>query len=127
MRLWLLPLLLAACAAPVPPEPSVSRNAPEVAVCRGEDGQVMRQDPRIGAQTGLPTPRSIYTRRAATFRAGPKGDEAELFMLMNPSAVVILRECGFFRLARVPDGRMGWLRASALTTRPPAQERRATP
>jgi hypothetical protein len=126
MRPWLLPLLLAACGAPVPPEPSASRDPPAAAVCRGEDGQVLRQDPRIGAQTGLPTPRSIYTRGAATFRAGPKRDEAELFMLVNPSAVVILRECGFYRLARVPDGRSGWLRASALTTRPPAQERRAT-
>ena len=127
MRPWLLPLLLAACSSPVPPEPPKRRNEPKVAVCRGEDGQVLRQDLRVGAQTGLPTPRSIYTRRAATFRAGPKGDEAELFMLEKPSSVVILRECGFYRLARVPDGRIGWLPASALTTRPPAQERRATP
>ena len=124
---WLLPLLLAACASPVPPEPPVVRTRPEAAICRGEDGQVLRQDPRVGAQTGLPTPRSIYTRRAASFRAGPKHDEAELFMLEKPSAIVVLRECGFFRLARVPDGRTGWLQASALTTRPPTQERRATP
>ena len=48
-------------------------------------------------------------------------------MLVNPSVVVILRECGFYRLARVPDWRTGCLRASALTTRPPAQERRAKP
>ena len=88
MRPWLLPLLLAACASPVPPEPPTSRDAPEAAVCRGEDGQVLRQDPRIGAQTGLPTPRSIYTRRAATFRAGPKSDETELFMLEKPLSVV---------------------------------------
>jgi len=127
MRPWLLPLLFAACASPVPPEPSVLRNAPEAAVCRGEDGQVLRQDPRIGAQTGLPTPRSIYTRRAATFRAGPKRDKAELFMLEKASAVVVFRECGFYRLVRVSDGRTGWLQASALTTRPPSQERRATP
>ena len=127
MRLWLLPLLLAACASPVPPKPPVSRSAPEAAVCRGEDGQVLRQDPRIGAQTGLPTPRSIYTRRAATFRAGPKSDEAELFTLEKPLPVVILRECGFYRLARAPDGRTGWLRASALTPRPPAQAHRAAP
>jgi SH3-like domain-containing protein len=127
MRPWLLPLLLAACASPVPPKPPVSRSAPEAAVCRSEDGQVLRQDPRIGAQTGLPTPRSIYTRRAATFRAGPKGDETELFMLEKPLSVVILRECGFYRLARVPDGRTGWLPASALTTRSPSPDRRAKP
>ena len=127
MRPWLLPFLLTACASPVPPAPLVSRNAPEAAVCRGEDGQVLRQDPRIGTQTGLPTPRSIYTRRAVTFHAGPKRDEPELFMLEKASPVVILRECGFYRLARVPDGRTGWLQASALTTRPPSQERRATP
>jgi SH3-like domain-containing protein len=128
MRLWLLPLLLAACAAPALPEPPVSsRIAPGAAVCRGEDGQVLRQDPRIGAQTGLPTPRSIYTRRVATFRAGPKGDETELFMLEKPSSVAILRECGFYRLARVPDGRTGWLPANALTTRPPTPKRRAMP
>lgn len=126
MRPWLLSLLLAACASPVPPEPPMSRNAPKAAVCRSEDGQVLRQDPRIGAQTGLPTPRSVYTRRTASFRAGPKGDETELFILQQPSSVVILRECGFYRLARVPDGRTGWLQASALTTRPPAQERRVT-
>ena len=124
---WLLPLLLAACASPVPPELPAVRNAPEAAVCRDEDGQVLRQDPRIGAQTGLPTPRSIYTRRAATFRAGPNREEVELFMLEKPSSIVILRECGFYRLARVPDGRTGWLQASALTTRPPAREGRATP
>ena len=59
--------------------------------------------PRIGAQTGLPTPRSIYTRRAASFRAGPEGDETELFMLEKPLSVVVLRECGFYRLARA-DG-----------------------
>src|SRR3954471_21178615 len=127
MRPWLLPLLLAACAFPGPSGPPASRNPPEAAVCRGEVGRVLRQDPHIGAQTGLPTPRSIYTRRAATFRAGPEGNETELFMLEKPLPVVILRECGFYRLARVPDGRMAWLRASALTTRPPAQERRATP
>ena len=128
MRLWLLLLLLAACAAPVPSKPPLSsRDAPGAAVCRGEDGQVLRQDPRIGAQTGLPTPRSIYTRRAASFRVGPKGDETELFMLEKPSSVVILRECGFYRLARVPDGRTGWLPANALTTRPPTPERRAIP
>ncbi|TDH60973.1 hypothetical protein E2C06_19165 [Dankookia rubra] len=100
---------------------------PEAAVCHGEDGQVLRHNSRVGAQTGLPTPRSIYTRHAATFRAGPKRDEAELFRLEKPSSIVILRECGFFRLARVPDGRTGWLQASVLTTRMPAQERRATP
>jgi hypothetical protein len=127
MRPWLLPLLLAACASPEPPEPPASRNAPEAAVCRSEDGRVLRQDPRVGAQTGLPTPRSIYTRRAASFRAGPKRDEAELFLLEKPSSVVILRECGFYRLARVPDGRTGWLQASVLTTRPLGQEHRATP
>ncbi|WP_380070492.1 hypothetical protein [Dankookia sp. GCM10030260] len=127
MRLWLLPLLLAACASPAPLESPVPRSAPEAAVCRGEDGQVLRQDPRIGAQTGMPTPRSIYTRRAATFRAGPKSDEAELFTLEKPLPVVILRECGFYRLARAPDGRTGWLRGSALTTHPPAQARRAAP
>jgi SH3-like domain-containing protein len=88
---------------------------------------VLRQDPRIGAQTGLPTPRSIYTRRAAIFRAGPKRDETELFMLEKPSSVAILRECGFYRLARVPDGRTGWLPANALTTRPPTPERRTMP
>jgi len=126
MRPWLLPLLLAACASPAPPEPPASRNPPEAAVCRGEDGRVLRQNPRIGAQTGLPTPRSIYTRRATSFRAGPKRDEVELFMLNKPSSVVILRECGFYRLARVPDGRTGWLPANALTTRPPTQDRRAT-
>jgi SH3-like domain-containing protein len=127
MRPWLLPLLLAACASPGPPEPPASRNAPEAAVCRSEDGRVLRQDPRVGAQTGLPTPRSIYTRRATSFRAGPNRDEAELFLLEKPSSVVILRECGFYRLARVPDGRTGWLQASVLTTRPLAQEHRATP
>jgi hypothetical protein len=124
---WLLPLLIAACTSPVPPEPPAARNAPEAAVCRGEDGQVLRQDPHIGAQTGLPTPRSIYTRRAATVRAGPKRDAAELFMLEKPSSVMVLRECGFFRLVRVPDGRTGWLQASVLTTRPSAQGHRATP
>ena len=126
MRPWLLPLLLAACTPAMSPGPSVRHSAPDAAVCRGEDGQVLRQDPRIGAQTGLPTPRSVYTRRTASFRAGPKGDETELFILQQPSSVVILRECGFYRLARVPDGRTGWLQASALTTRPPAQERRVT-
>src|SRR3954454_20561076 len=108
MRPWLLPFVLAAYVGPVPPAPPASlRNAPGAAVCRGEDGRVLRQNPRIGAQTGLPTPRSIYTRRATSFRAGPKRDEVELFMLNKPSSVVILRECGFYRLARVPDGRTG--------------------
>lgn len=127
LRPWHLPLLLAACASPVSPELQVSRTAPEAAVCRGEDGRVLRQDPRIGAQTGLPTPRTIYTRRAATFRAGPNRNEAELFILEKPTSLVILRECGFYRLARLPDGRTGWLQANVLTTRPPAQEHRAMP
>jgi hypothetical protein len=48
---------------------------------------------------------------------GPTLEEAVLFILEKPSAIVVLRECGFFRLARVPDGRTGWMRASALTTR----------
>ena len=127
MRPWLLPLLLAACASPVLPEPPTPRNGSEAVACHGEDGQVVRQDPRIGAQTGLPTPRSIYTRRAATFRAGPESDTTALFMLEKPLPVMILRECGFYRLLRVSDGRVGWVRASALTTRPPTQERRAMP
>jgi len=55
-------------------------------------GSAASNDVRAGAlaelgATGLPTPRSIYTRRAATFRAGPKGDETELFMLEKPSSV----------------------------------------
>ena len=37
---------------------------------------------------------------------------------------MILRECGCYRLACVPDGRTGWLQANVLTTRPPAQERK---
>jgi SH3-like domain-containing protein len=85
---------------------------------------VPRLDPRIRTQTGLPTPRTIYTRRAVTFRAGPNHDDAELFILEKPTSLVILRECGCYRLARVPDGRTGWLQANVLTTRPPAQERK---
>jgi SH3-like domain-containing protein len=80
---------------------------------------LVRVDPKIGNQTGLPLPRSIYARRAAIFRAEPKSGDVALFILERPSAVVILRECGFYRLARVPDGRTGWVQASALTTRAP--------
>jgi SH3-like domain-containing protein len=80
---------------------------------------MVRVDRKVGSQTGLPVPRSIYTRRAALFRAGPQLEAAELFTLEQPSAVVIQRECGFYRLARVVDGRTGWVRASALTTHAP--------
>ncbi len=120
MRCCLLVLLaLAACATPEPPTRAAPRTAPDAAVCRDPDGRLIRADPKIGLQTGLPVPRSIYTKRATTFRAEPNSEDAVLFILERSSEVVILRECGFFRLVRVPDGRKGWVRASALTTRAP--------
>src|SRR5690349_21716470 len=119
LRNALLLLPLAACVAPERPTPPTSQPTPEAVLCRDPDGKVVRSDPKIGYQTGLPVPRSIYTKRAATFRAGPKSDEAVLFTLEQPAAVLVLRECGFYRLARAPDGRTGWLQASALTTRAP--------
>lgn len=119
----LLCLAVAACAAPPPAAPPAPKRPPDAAVCRDPEGRVVRLDPRIGQQTGLPLPRALSTRRAATFRAGPGPEDAALFSLEQPSAVVVLRECGFQRLVRLPDGRSGWVRASALTTRAP----RATP
>lgn len=69
MRLWFLHLMLAACASRAPPEPSESRNAPEVAACRGDGGQGLRQDPRSGARTDAPTcteaPRNARERGSA--------------------------------------------------------------
>lgn len=118
-RAVLLVFVLAGCASPQPSAPPAPRTNPERAVCRDPVGQVGRIDPRVGSQTGLPVPRPLYTRRATMFRAGPRSEEAELFTLERPSAVMILQECGFYRLARVPDGRTGWVRASALTTYAP--------
>ena len=48
-------------------------------------------------------------------------------MLEKPTSLVILRECGFYRLVRVPDGRTGWLQANVLTTRAPAQAHSTMP
>jgi SH3-like domain-containing protein len=118
-RSLVLFLALAACATPEPAAPPAPKTGPDVTVCRDADGQVTRLDPKTGNQTGLPLPRSIYTGRAVTFHAGPKAEDAALFVLERPAAVMILRECGFYRLVRVPDGRTGWVRASALTTRAP--------
>jgi SH3-like domain-containing protein len=124
MRTCLFLLLaLAACATPGPPTPTVAKPAADAAVCRDPDGQLVRTDPKIGFQTGLPVPRSIHAKRSATFRAGPSSEDAVLFVLERSSEVVILRECEFFRLVRVPDGRKGWVRASALTTRAPKASR----
>ena len=48
-----------------------------------------------------------------------KGDETELFRLEKPSPVMLLRECGFYRMACVPDGRMDGYK--------PVRSRRAHP
>jgi len=78
---------------------------------------------RVGASANQASGQA-RARRAVTFRAGPNRDEAELFILEKPTSLMILRECGGYRLARVPHGRTRWLQANVLTTHPPAQERK---
>lgn len=107
--------LLAACAQQAP------QPQPEAAICRSADGEPLRPSPAVGSSTGLPTPRDLYTSRAATFRSGPTLEDAALFRLEQPAPVTILRECGTYRLARVEDGRAGWVHRSLLTIKPPTE------
>lgn len=91
--------------------------APDAAVCRDADGRIVPEHPGIGSSTALPTPRDLHTSGAAGFRAGPTPDAAPLFRLEQPVPVTILRECGIHRLARVSDGRTGWVDRSRLSIR----------
>ena len=102
-------LAVSACTQQPPPQP-------EAAACPSDPP---RPSPAIGSVTGLPTPRDLYTSRAATFRSGPMLEAVALFQLEQPAPVTVLRECDTYRLARVQDGRMGWIDRSWLTIKPP--------
>ena len=81
--------------SPVPPEPQVSRTAPEAAVCRGEDGRVLRQDPVLALRRACPhhvpstpvarppsAPGQTVTKRSCSYsRTRPARDPSRVRLL----------------------------------------------